>query len=131
LKILLDTHIAVWRLTGDARLSTRAIAVMDNLDNYLSVSTISIWEMAIKSSLRRENELRFPFTGAVFLKELDLAGVKPLPILPQHTILVDDLPFIHSDPFDRALIATAVFEGMTLLTHDKILGRYGDFVMVV
>jgi PIN domain nuclease of toxin-antitoxin system len=127
----LDTHIAVWRLSGDARLTPAAIAVMDNPENHISVSTISIWEMAIKSSLQRKNDRGQPMTGTAFLNELGLAGITPIPIQPLQTVLVEELPMLHRDPFDRALIATAKFEGMTLLTHDSKLSAYGDFVMVV
>jgi PIN domain nuclease of toxin-antitoxin system len=87
--------------------------------------------MAIKSSLQRKNDRGQPMTGTAFLNELGLAGITPIPIQPLQTVLVEELPMLHRDPFDRALIATAKFEGMTLLTHDSKLSAYGDFVMVV
>jgi PIN domain nuclease of toxin-antitoxin system len=116
---------------SDARLSSSAIAIIDNPENHVSVSAISVWEIAIKSSLERKSSQADIFSGSAFLKELGLAGIAPMPIQPLHTILVEDLPLFHRDPFDRALIATAKYEDMKLLTHDKKLAEYGDFVIVV
>jgi PIN domain nuclease of toxin-antitoxin system len=131
LRLLLDTHIVLWRITADPRLTKRAIQIMDEEALAIDVSAVSIWEVAIKWALRKGRPDDMPVSGRDFLKELERALVEPMPIQPLHTAMLDDLPMFHSDPFDRLLIATAQHEGMTFLTHDAVLGGYGDFVLVV
>ncbi len=131
MRLLLDTHIVLWRLTADPRLPKRAIQIMDEEALSIDVSAISIWEVAIKWALRKGRPDDMPVSGKAFLRELERALIEPLAVQPIHAAAVDDLPALHSDPFDRFLIATARHEGMTLLTHDAVLGEYGDFVLVV
>jgi PIN domain nuclease of toxin-antitoxin system len=104
---------------------------MDEEALSIDVSAISIWEVAIKWALRKARPDDMPVSGRDFLKELERALIEPLSIRPLHTAMLDDLPMLHGDPFDRLLIATAQHEGMTFLTHDATLKGYGDFVMVV
>jgi PIN domain nuclease of toxin-antitoxin system len=128
---LLDTHIILWRLTDDPRLPDRAIHIMDEDAVSIDISVVSIWEVAIKWALRKGRRNDMPMSGRAFLDSLGRAMIEPMPIQPMHAAAFDDLPTIHSDPFDRLLIATARHEGMTLLTHDVTLGDYGNFVLVV
>ena len=131
MRLLLDTHIVLWRLTADPRLSKQAIRVMDEDALSIDVSTISVWEVATKWTLRKRRPDDMPLSGKAFLCELERALIEPLPIQPIHAAAVDDLPALHGDPFDRFLIATAYHEGLTFLTHDAALAAYGDFVLVV
>jgi PIN domain nuclease of toxin-antitoxin system len=131
LRLLLDTHIVLWRLAGDKRLSKAAVRIMDDDSLSVDVSAISIWEVAIKWALRKGRPDDMPVSGKAFLRELEGALIEPLPVRPIHAASVDDLPMLHGDPFDRLLLATAKHEGMTLLTHDAALANYGDFVLVV
>ena len=104
---------------------------MDEQALSVDVSAISIWEVAIKWALRKGRPDDMPVSGQSFLRELERAMIEPLPIQPLHAAALDDLPALHGDPFDRLLLATARQEGMTLLTHDSALARYGDYVLVV
>ena len=131
MRLLLDTHIVLWSLTGDRRMPGRASAIMDEAAESIDVSAISIWEVAIKWALRKEGADGMPLSGRQFLHELGRARITPLPVQPMHAVAVDDLPMLHGDPFDRFLIATARHEGMTLLTHDAALAAYGDCVLVI
>lgn len=131
MRLLLDTHIVLWRLTADRRLPKRAIQIMDEEALSVDVSAFSIWEVAIKWALRKGRPDDMPVFGKAFLREMERALIEPLPILSIHAAAVDDLPMLHGDPFDRLLLATAQHEGMTLLTHDAALTGYGDFVLVV
>ena len=131
MRLLLDTHIVLWRLTADPRLSKRAIQIMDEEALSINVSTISVWEVAIKWAVRKGRTDDMPVSAKAFLRELELALIEPMPVQPKHAAAVDDLPMLHGDPFDRLLIATAQHEGLTLLTHDAALAGYGDFVLVV
>ncbi|MGL5840182.1 MAG: type II toxin-antitoxin system VapC family toxin [Sphingorhabdus sp.] len=131
MRLLLDTHIVLWRLTADSRLPKRAIEIMDEEALSVDVSAVSIWEVAIKWAMRKGRADDMPVSGKAFLRELERALVEPMPIQPIHASAIDDLPPVHGDPFDRLLIATAAQEGMIFLTHDAMLRNYGDFVLVV
>jgi PIN domain nuclease of toxin-antitoxin system len=131
LRLLLDTHIVLWRLTDSPRLPKRAVQMMDEAAASIDVSAISIWEVAIKWTRRKGNADDMPMSGTDLLHELTEAMIEPLAIKPIHAAALDDLPLLHGDPFDRLLLATARYESMTLLTHDARLSDYGDFVLVV
>lgn len=131
MRFLLDTHILLWRLLGSDRLPDAAITLMDEDANYLCASVASVWEVAIKWSLRKEAAGDMPLSGTAFAAALEEAGVPLLPIAADHATAVGDLPPIHRDPFDRLLIATARREGLVLLTSDARLAEYGASVRVV
>jgi len=124
LRLLLDTHIVLWRITDNPRLPARARTIIDEEAVSIDVSAISVWEVAIKWAQRRGRANDMPLSGKQFLHELDLALIAPLPVQPLHAAAMDDLPAIHGDPFDRFLIATARHEGMTLLTRDARLADW-------
>lgn len=131
MRLLLDTHILLWRLAGSDRLSAQAIELMDQRADELFASTASIWEVAIKWSLRKGAPDDMPISGSAFAAALDDAGIEVLPIKPAHAAALDDLPMHHRDPFDRLLVATAGCEGLVLLTSDGRLGEYGEVVRVI
>jgi PIN domain nuclease of toxin-antitoxin system len=131
LRLLLDTHILLWRLAGSDRLSQAAISLMDEQADAVIASTVSIWEVAIKWSLRKGSSDDMPLSGRAFADALAQAGITILPIEPAHTAALDDLEMHHRDPFDRLLVATARHEGLTLLTHDAQLSAYGKAVRIV
>jgi PIN domain nuclease of toxin-antitoxin system len=131
LRLLLDTHILLWRMAGSQRLSAEAIRLMDQDADELFASTASIWEVAIKWSLRKGTPDDMPLSGEQFAQALDEVGITVLPIKPKHATATELLPMHHRDPFDRMLLATARNEGLRLLTHDKQLAAYGNDVLVV
>lgn len=131
MRLLLDTHILLWRLLNSERLSKAAIGIMDNEADELLASTASVWEVAIKSSLSRKAPGRIPISGEQFMAALDDVGIEVLPIKPDHAIATEGLPRLHGDPFDRLLIATAQVEELTLLTGDTALAAYGPAVRVI
>ncbi len=96
--------------------------------NECFVSAVSFWEIAIKATLRRKG---FRVDTAALIHAADAAGLKHLPFGAAHAVYVAKLPRHHPDPFDRALIAQALLEPLTLLTHDAALARYGSAVRVV
>ena len=131
MRLLLDTHILLWRLAGRDRLSAKAIELIDETATQVVASTVSVWEVAIKWSLRKGSLDDMPLSGRDFVAALDAAGIEVLPIRPSHAAELDDLPSLHRDPFDRLLLATAQVEGLTLLTRDTQLGAYGSAVVLV
>ncbi len=105
--------------------------MMDDDALSTDIRAISIWEIALKSALRKERSDDKPISGKEFLREIERALIVPLPAQPLHGAAVDDLPMLHGDPFDRFRLATARHEGMTFLGHDAALAGYGDFVAVI
>jgi PIN domain nuclease of toxin-antitoxin system len=119
LKLLLDTHAALWFLSDDQRLSENATRHLLDDTNRVLLSAAVVWEVAIKRSL---GKLVVP---AEYRSVLLAAGVQPLPINLEHAAAVEALPWHHRDPFDRMLLAQAAVEGAALVSHDQALAPYG------
>ena len=89
--------------------------------NVLVFSVASLWEIAIKRSLKRPD---FRIDSGVLRRGLLANGYEELTVLGSHAVAVESLPLVHKDPFDRLLVAQATVEGITLLTSDGLLARY-------
>jgi len=120
-KLLLDTHLLLWAAGAPRRLSAAARKLLDDPGNEPLFSAASLWEIAIKRSLGRED---FRVDPRLLRRGLLENGYAELPITGEHASAVDDLPRLHKDPFDRMLIAQAMVESVTLLTADPQLARY-------
>jgi len=120
-KYLLDTHTAIWFFNDDKALSAAADQIIVDPSNSLYISIASIWELAIKISIKRIN-----FEGKIpgFVKLAEDNHITIQPIETYYLPILDILPSIHRDPFDRMLIATAMVEKMTLISADKDIARY-------
>jgi PIN domain nuclease of toxin-antitoxin system len=119
LKLLLDTHAALWFLSGDERLSENAKSHLIDDSNRVLLSAAVVWEIAIKRSL---GKLTVPDE---YLSLLLDAGVQPLAVSVAHAAAVEQLPRHHRDPFDRMLVSQAVIEGGALVSRDDALRTYG------
>lgn len=128
MKILLDTHIALWAIVDDARLPKPARELLEDPRNIISVSAVSIWEIAIKFSLGRGD---MPVSSHDALKYFRQAGYDFVSVEPQHAVAVEGLPPIHADPFDRLLIAQALTEPLRLMTHDLLIAQYDQSIIAV
>jgi PIN domain nuclease of toxin-antitoxin system len=128
-KLLLDTHVALWSLLGDARMGDSMREMIQARDNPIFVSAASIWEIAIKYPLAQAGRGKMPVSAPFALDHCDRAGFTILAVTGAHATAVEHLPPIHGDPFDRLLIAQAAHESMRLLTHDAMLARYGETVI--
>ncbi len=119
MRLLLDTHMLLWGFTDPERLSAIETAAIEAPGNLVFVSVASLWEIAIKT---RDGRLQAP--GG--LPELVAANpdFEVLPVLVAHAWAVRQLPMHHRDPFDHLLIAQALCEGLTLMTHDRWIRRY-------
>jgi PIN domain nuclease of toxin-antitoxin system len=131
LNLLIDSHIAIWVVLNDPRLSPKGRALVADTQNSIFVSTASIWEIAIKHAARKGRGNAMPFSGHDAIAEFEAAGFELLPISPSQAAKIDDLPHIHGDPFDRMMVVQAQAELMRFVTHDAILADYGDFVELV
>ncbi len=132
MRLLLDTHIALWAVTDSPMLSPKARLTIEQADaGPVCVSVVSIWEIAIKHALRRGSGPAFPISGRTALSRFEAAGFTILSVTPAHATNVDPLPTLPKDPFDRLLIAQATSEAMYLVKHDALLGTYSEFVRLV
>jgi PIN domain nuclease of toxin-antitoxin system len=121
MRLLLDTHILLWWVTGDRRLSKSLANTLASPENDVAVSAASIWEIAIKRSLGRiEVDLD------ELLSSMTADGFTELPVRFAHSLSLESLPRHRDDPFDRILIAQSVADGRRLVTKDEaILGYAG------
>ncbi|WP_395945040.1 type II toxin-antitoxin system VapC family toxin [Brevundimonas sp.] len=128
MNLLLDTHLLVWTATRPERLSARAREHLSDPGNSLFFSAVSIWEIGIKRRLER---LDFQLDPERLRDQLLANAYREIDFTSRHGLAVQDLPLLHRDPFDRALIAQARHEGLMLMTADHDIGLYQDAILKV
>jgi PIN domain nuclease of toxin-antitoxin system len=122
MRYLLDTHAFLWFISDDSRLSRKATSIIRKAENEIFLSTVSVWEIAIKTQLGR---LQIEEDVDVFiLSELEKNTFLALPITIPHAAYITKLPDIHKDPFDRMLIAQSTVENMALISGDQSIRKY-------
>jgi PIN domain nuclease of toxin-antitoxin system len=119
-RVLLDTHVLLWWLADDRKLTRVARDVIANPQNDVLVSAASVWEIAIKAALGRI-EIDLDSLEDAIVK----SGFQSLPIHARHAVTVGRLPTVHRDPFDRMLVAQARVEELRVVSHDRVFERYG------
>lgn len=128
MNLLLDTHVALWAITDDPKLSVEARELITAPRSNVWVSVVSLLEISIKRDLGRGD---MPISGREALAYFRQAGYQILAIEAEHTIALESLASIHLDPFDRLLIAQAFVEPMRLMTHDATVAKYSDAIMYI
>ena len=118
MRLLLDTQVALWWLTGSPKLSKASRERMAGSPCVVSVA--SVWEVALKHSLGK-----LPISPRRFRDEMQSAGAVILSVSDEHILTTVDLPEAHRDPFDRLLLSVAEAEHLVLLTADRELIRLG------
>lgn len=133
MKLLLDTHIALWAVTDAPKLGSVARQLILSPENSVHVSAASLWEIAIKYALSAGRPGDMPVSSERAAELFALSDYQALPIDWAHAQAVSALPSVksHADPFDRMLVAQARCEAMVLLTRDCAVADYGDRVMLV
>lgn len=125
MRLLLDTHILLWSLGEPHKLSAKVRDEIADRNNEILFSAASIWELAIKDSLKRESlALNAEETFAYALE----TGFRELPVTAAVARHVANLPRLHGDPFDRLLVVQAMAEPAILLTVDAELEAYSELV---
>lgn len=119
MRLLLDTHVALWWLNDPGELEEEAGKAITDGYNAVFVSAASVWEIAIKEAQGRLS-LPEPFWDAA-----EAAGLIELPVRARHAARAGALPALHRDPFDRMLVAQAGEEGLTIVTRDPLVRQYG------
>ena len=128
MRLLLDTHVALWAITDSHQLPASARRLILVPSNEIYVSAASVWEIAIKHGLGRR---RMPISGTEAASYFAESGYLSVPVTAEHAAFVETLPPHHADPFDRLLVAQALCEPMRLLTHDAGLAPYSDTIILV
>lgn len=128
MKILLDTHIALWAIADTAKISDEVVQMLESQKNEVYYSMVSVWEIAIKHRIKPE---QMPMPEEEFVRLCEKTGFVQLPIEAEHIFCLktltrpEDAPK-HNDPFDRMLLAQAKYEKIDLLTHDSLIPYYDE-----
>jgi PIN domain nuclease of toxin-antitoxin system len=129
--LLLDTHVALWTLTDDPRLSREARELILDPANEVCISAVTLWEIAIKHGLDRQGPGAMPIGAHDAQVLFSAAGYALISITPEQAVIVETLPRIHADPFDRLLVAQGLTEALVLLTHDATVASYNTRIIRV
>jgi PIN domain nuclease of toxin-antitoxin system len=123
-RLLLDTQVYLWFLADSRRLSRKARGEIAGADEAF-VSAASIWEAAIKTGIGKLIAVTGDLESGIVA-----SGFAELPVSAQHAARVASLPHYHHDPFDRLLVAQAMYEPLRLLTADMVLQQYSDLIVL-
>lgn len=122
-RYLIDTQILIWYLNGDSQLSEYFKNEIQNQDNKIFVSMVSFWEIALK---KNTGKLNMPYSTVQLMKFCDVYQFQVLPIEEFSLDKLEQIPFIHKDPFDRLLIATCLSKSLTLISSDGCMKGYAE-----
>ncbi|MBA5685931.1 type II toxin-antitoxin system VapC family toxin [Rugamonas apoptosis] len=128
MNLLLDTHVALWAIADSPKLTQTARDLILSPSTIVWISTASMWEIAIKHALGRGD---VPISSQDAARYFRASGYRFLPVVAEHAIAVEDLAALHSDPFDRMLVAQAMVEPMRLMTHDVQMAAYSDTIIKI
>ena len=122
MNLIFDTHTMLWSMFEEWKLSATAAGLINDPANSLWVSVSCLWEIVIKI---RIGKLKIPGLDIqLVFDNLDSYRIRILPIRPEHLRLLQTLPMIHRDPFDRILIVQSISEGFPLITADRDIRKY-------
>ena len=126
MNILIDTHILIWYLEDDKRLSQKARDIIENSSNKIYYSILSVWEVEIKHKAHPD---RLSMSGENLLEHCRELGFTQVPLKIDHILAVKHLTRKpdappHRDPFDRLMIAQAIVDNMLFITHDERIAEY-------
>jgi PIN domain nuclease of toxin-antitoxin system len=122
LKFLLDANVLLWSFTDRKKLTPSVRQIIDDEENEFFVSRTCIWELSAKAATGR-----LPLLGSTIqplIDQIDIVGIVILELNDRYILRTETLPYLHSDPFDRILIAQALEEGLTIITSDSDIPLY-------
>lgn len=128
MKLLLDTHILLWAISNDSKLPEKARKLIENEENEIYYSIVSLWEVELK---RLAHPNAMPVTAEELAEYCVQSGFQRLLIIEKHIYALaglkrDENAPLHKDPFDRILICQAAAENMIFITHDSLIPRYKE-----
>ena len=122
MRLLIDTHTFIWLDNAPSRLSQRVRRALEDIDNSLLLSMVSVWEIQIKEQLGKL-DIQNSLTNLIE-RQQEVNEVELLPITLPHVLALSELPFHHRDPFDRLLISQARVDDLVLVSKDEIISKY-------
>ncbi len=124
MKYLIDTHILIWLAVSPEKVSRKISEIIENPQNDISISTISLWEIAIKLAIKKIDLQGIEISDLVqFCSEQNIKIVQ-LPVSAVKQYVTIPVKEKHKDPFDRALIALCISDDYVFLSHDGKLDQY-------
>lgn len=120
--IILDTHTFLWFIAGDTKLSSQARSLIEDPNNRVLLSMVSLWEIVVKASTGKL-PLSRSFADLI-RQDVDGNGMEVLPTTLAHLETLATLPLLHRDPFDRLLIAQSISEGVPIIGTDLAFDQY-------
>lgn len=128
MKILLDTHILLWAISNDIKLPEKARKLIENEENEIYYSIVSLWEVELK---RLAHSTAMPVSAEELTEYCEQSGFQRILIREKHVYALaglkrDENALSHKDPFDRMLICQASTENMMLVTHDSLIPGYNE-----
>ena len=125
MRVLLDTAILIYAVESPQRLTKRAVSALENEENVLELSAVSLSEIAIKTGLGK-----LKLSAAIARQAVEDLGIRILPYTAEHALHLFDLPLHHGDPFDRQIIAQALCEKIPILTSDEKFSLYKGLKLI-
>ena len=122
MNLLLDTHTFIWWADVPEKLSANALTALEDENNRLILSVVSVWEMQIKSQLMKL-KLSLPLKDLIESQQ-QANELEILPVRIEHVLALDSLPLHHKDPFDRLLVAQSMVEQTAIVSIDSKLSAY-------
>lgn len=122
MKLLLDTCTFLWIIRDKPQASATAVAMFCSPENEVYLSSVSAWEIAVKHRLGKLplGDVPVRYVPA----ERDKHGIASLALNEADTLVLDKLPLLHHDPFDRMLVCQAITNQMIILTPDPLVAQY-------
>jgi PIN domain nuclease of toxin-antitoxin system len=125
MRLLLDTAVVIYAVDFPEKLSRRAAKALQDLDNAVELSAVSITEIAIKAASGK-----LAFSPIVLRKAMNDFGIRVLPFTADHAFFMFGLSRHHSDPFDRQIIAQALSEEISVVTPDEKFRLYEGLTVI-
>jgi PIN domain nuclease of toxin-antitoxin system len=121
MNLLIDTHVFLWWDSQPEKIPTGTLSVLEDPDNIVWLSLVSIWEVQIKTQM---GKLVLNNSLDNLVQQQQQNGIQLLPIKLNHILALQPLPYYHKDPFDRLLIAQSIAENLTCVSADSVFKQY-------